>query len=304
MSARRLPLLALVVGLVLAASAVLAALAGGGADGGGADGGDGVADGGGADGGDVAVADATAAEVLATLPVKGSAPGTGYDRVGDFGESWLDVDGNGCGTRDDILRRDLADAVTDDGCVVRAGELDDPYTGRTIAFERGVDTSHLVQIDHVVALKDAWRTGAQRLSAQRRVALANDPLNLLAVDGSTNAQKGAGNAATWLPPDKAFRCAYVARQISVKAAYGLWVVPAEKDAMARVLDACPDEPALAASAAPPSTAPGPSAPAVTGPSAPYESCAAARADGAAPVRRGDAGYGAHLDRDGDGVACE
>ncbi|GAA4198030.1 DUF1524 domain-containing protein [Microbacterium oryzae] len=294
MSARRLPLLALVVGLVLAASAMLAALAGGGADGGSAAGG--VADDGGAAGGGVAVDDATAAEVLATLPVKGSAPGTGYDRVGDFGESWLDVDGNGCGTRDDILRRDLADAVTDDGCVVRAGELDDPYTGRTIAFERGVDTSHLVQIDHVVALKDAWRTGAQRLSAERRVALANDPLNLLAVDGSTNAQKGAGNAATWLPPHKAFRCAYVARQISVKAAYGLWVVPAEKDAMARVLDACPDEPALAASAAPPSTA--------TGPSAPYENCAAARADGAAPVRRGDDGYGPHLDRDGDGVACE
>ena len=96
-----------------------------------------------------------------------------------------------------------------------------------------------MQIDHVVALGDAWQKGAQQLTAQQREHLANDPLNLIAVDGPANQDKSASDAATWLPPNKAFRCHYVARQISVKAAYRLWVTPAEKEAMKRILAPAP-----------------------------------------------------------------
>jgi len=192
----------------------------------------------------------TALELLATIPVKGRAPKTGYDRTGMFGSAWLDTDRNGCDTRNDVLARDLSDIVTAGSCRVTSGTLVSPYTTETIAFVRGNDTSALVQIDHLVALSNAWQTGAQQLSQEQRVSLANDPLNLLAVDGRSNAQKGDGDTATWLPANTGVRCAYVARQISVKAAYALWVTQAEADAMARVLETCPGEPALASGLAP------------------------------------------------------
>ncbi|MGN6446281.1 HNH endonuclease family protein [Amnibacterium sp.] len=181
----------------------------------------------------------SALAVLATLQVKGRAPMTGYVRTERFGAAWLDVDRNGCDTRDDVLRRDLVD-VTGTRCTVRSGVLHDPYTGSTIRFTRGARTSSAVQIDHVVPLGDAWQTGAQGWTQAKRIELANDPVELLAVDGPTNEQKGDGDAATWLPPNKAFRCSYVARQIGVKHAYGLWVTPAEKAAMEQVLRSCPD----------------------------------------------------------------
>jgi Protein of unknown function (DUF1524) len=181
---------------------------------------------------------------LATLPVKGRAPKTGYDRD-LFGPAWSDVDRNGCDTRNDILRRDLVDLALKpgtQGCVAAAGTLLDPYSAEPIPFVRGQGTSALVQIDHVVALSDAWQKGAQQWSPERRRAFANDPLNLLAVKGSLNQQKGDGDAATWLPPDKSYRCAYVARIVAVKQAYGLWVTPAERDAIAGILATCPAEP--------------------------------------------------------------
>ncbi|MEY9952018.1 HNH endonuclease family protein [Leifsonia sp. EB34] len=181
---------------------------------------------------------AGARAALAQLPVKGRSPATGYDRVARFGEAWLDVDKNGCDTRDDILARDLAAVTRRADCAVLAGTLSDPYTGRSIAFTRGVQTSALVQIDHVVALLDAWQTGAQGLSQEARVQLANDPLELLAVDGATNQAKGAGDAATWLPPNRGFRCEYAARQVSVKAKYGLWVTAAEGAALRGILTRC------------------------------------------------------------------
>ncbi|WP_425279316.1 HNH endonuclease family protein [Corynebacterium bovis] len=176
--------------------------------------------------------------LLATLPVKGRAPKTGYTRE-QFGPSWDDVDRNGCDTRNDILARDLRDIVLSGRCKVMSGTLDDPYTGTTIPFVRGRQTSSAVQIDHVVALSDAWQKGAQQLDPVRRTELANDPLNLLAVDGPSNTAKGAGDAATWLPPNTAFRCRYVATQVQVKAKYGLWVTAAERDAVDRELGRCP-----------------------------------------------------------------
>lgn len=194
---------------------------------------------------------ATALAAVALLEVKGRAPRTGYDRD-LFGSGWTDTDRNGCDTRNDVLARDLTDVEYKPGthdCVVLSGTLADPFSGMTIAFQRGQGTSELVQIDHVVALADAWQKGAQQWDGPTRVAFRNDPLNLLAVDGALNQQKGDGDAATWLPPNKPFRCAYVARQVAVKVAYGLWVTAAERDAMVRVLSACPDEPLPTSSAA-------------------------------------------------------
>nr|WP_235833599.1 HNH endonuclease family protein [Aeromicrobium chenweiae] len=183
----------------------------------------------------------TAAEALEKLTVKGRAPQTGYSRE-RFGRSWRDLDRNGCDQRNDVLRRDLRDITLKagtDGCLVLSGTLTSPYSGEVVEFVRGTTTSRTVQIDHVVALSDAWQKGAQQWSAARREQFANDVLELRATDMHTNASKGSGDAATWLPPRKAFRCGYVARQIAVKSAYGLWVTPAERDAMRRVLVRCP-----------------------------------------------------------------
>ena len=183
----------------------------------------------------------TAVAVLETLAVKGRAPKTGYERS-QFGPTWSDVDRNGCDTRNDILYRDLTSKTFKSGtqnCVVLTGILSDPYSGEKISFVRGVGSSTDVQIDHVVALSNAWQTGAFKLSYDNRLAFANDPMNLLAVKGRLNSQKGDGDAATWLPPRKDIRCAYVAQQIVVKAKYKLWVTPAEKAAMVDLLAKCP-----------------------------------------------------------------
>ena len=194
--------------------------------------------------GPVAAASGDAATALAKLPVKGRAPKTGYTRE-QFGPAWADVDHNGCDTRNDVLKRDMTKETFKPGthdCVVLTGTLADPYTKKTITFTRGNGTSEAVQIDHLVALSDAWQKGAQQLDAGSRQNLGNDPLNLLAVDGPTNQAKGDGDAATWLPPNKAFRCTYVARQVAVKAKYHLYVTQAEHDAIGGVLAGCPGEP--------------------------------------------------------------
>jgi hypothetical protein len=173
------------------------------------------------------------------LSVKGRAPKTGYERD-KFGSAWTDTDHNHCPTRDDVLKRDLRNIQYKKGdCQVASGTLvKDPYTGTTVKFVLGHSK---VDIDHVVALSDAWQKGAQQWDKTRRTALANDPLNLLAVDSSTNRSKGDGDTATWLPAYKPSRCGYVARQVAVKKKYGLWVTGAEKDAMKRVLSGCPGE---------------------------------------------------------------
>lgn len=179
----------------------------------------------------------SALAALDTLEVKGRAPKTGYERA-QFGDGWAKV--NGCSTRQIILYRDLDNVVMDDGCTVKSGTLDDPYSGEVIHFTR--EQSSRVQIDHVVALSDAWQKGAQLLSKDKRVQLANDPLELLAVSGKDNQAKSDADAATWLPKNKAFRCEYIARQIAVKKKYQLWVTQAEYDAMKHVLTSCPRHP--------------------------------------------------------------
>lgn len=176
---------------------------------------------------------------LSKLKVKGRAAKTGYSRS-KFGQSWADQDRNGCDTRNDILRRDLGSKkykTNTRKCVVTKGKLKDKYTGTTISFNKSTNAS-AVQIDHVVALNDAWQKGAQKLSVKERTNLANDPLNLRAAQGKANQQKGASDAASWLPKNKAFRCEYVAAQVDVKTKYRLWVTSAEKAAMKRVLKGC------------------------------------------------------------------
>lgn len=180
-----------------------------------------------------------AVEELEKLTVKGRAPKTGYSRS-EFGDGWAEI--QSCDMRNIILSRSLSEVeFGSDGCVVLSGKLFDPYTAKEINFVRGVDTSADIQIDHVVALSDAWQKGAQNLSFETRVQLANDPLELLAVDGPANQQKGDADAASWLPPNKSYRCQYIARQIAVKSKYSLWVTGAEKSAMKRVLNSCKEQ---------------------------------------------------------------
>lgn len=279
-----------------------------------------------------------AAEVLETLAVKGRAPKTGYSRD-EFGPRWADVDHNGCDTRNDILDRDLAQVAYQPGtqdCVVVSGVLQDPFTGSEIQFTRGQDTSSAVQIDHVVALSDAWQKGAQQLDGETRRLFANDPLNLLAVEGRSNSQKGDGDAATWLPANRSFRCDYVSRQIAVKARYGLWVTEAEQAAMQEVLSTCPGHPlpvddsllrytevpaedpivepepepapVPAAEPAPEPVIPAeavPALPAVSDVDPRFSTCKEAIAAGYGPYAAGiDAEYDWYRDGDGDGVNCE
>lgn len=188
-------------------------------------------------------AKSVAETLLDSLAVKGRAPKTGYTRA-QFGQSWADVNRNGCDTRNDILKRDLTAIVFRTGtrdCVVESGVLVDPYSGTKIDFVKGNVTSMAVQIDHVVALSNAWQTGAFKLTLAKRTEFANDPDNLLAVQGRLNSQKGDGDAATWLPPLKSYRCTYVSKQIAVKAKYGLWVTAPEKAAMKSILAKCQDQ---------------------------------------------------------------
>ena len=275
----------------------------------------------------------TALAALEALPVKGRAPMTGYDR-NQFGTEWDDAVGdfsysrNGCDTRNDLLARDLQrEFVESNGCVVDSGVLAyDPYSGERNYYFDKHDNDYATDLDteHLVALGNAWVTGAQQLSAEQRAELANDPINLMLVNPSSNRQKGDADFATWLPPNKEFRCSYAARQIRVKTQYHLWVTAPEKAAMERVLVTCPGEPlaqpdpqdgntASADADRPASSTQQPtqhrtSKPAQStgngGAKVYYENCDAVRAAGAAPIHRGDPGYGSHLDRDGDGSACE
>ena len=181
-----------------------------------------------------------AIDVLEKLEIKGRAPKTGYSRE-QFYNGWPTVDG--CSLRQKIIKREFGDSAVLDGCNVVAGEYEEPYTGEYREFTSRKEISKL-QIDHVVALSDAWQKGAQNLESSKRYEIATDPLNLLAVDGSANQAKSDGDAATWLPSNKKFRCQYVARQVSVKYKYQLWVTEAEKNAISQVLQNCPQEPAI------------------------------------------------------------
>jgi hypothetical protein len=186
-----------------------------------------------------AAASDDAITVLSTIEIKGRAPKTGFSRA-QF-PHWADLDRNGCDSRNEILKRDLTQIVFKVGtrdCKVIAGVLLDPFSGKQIVFSTG---KSIIDIDHVVALSNAWQSGAVYFDKVKRTQIANDPLNLIATDAKLNRQKGDGDAATWLPLNKPYRCEYVARQIAVKAKYSLWVTPPEQVAMLAILNNCPGQ---------------------------------------------------------------
>lgn len=179
----------------------------------------------------------SAAHILNQLPVRELDSDLTYDRKA-FGNGWQKW--RACNTRARILQRDMTNFTTD-GCKVVRGELNDLYTGKHFAFSNSTEISRNVQIDHVVALGNAWRTGAKYLNVQQRAKLANDTLELLAVSAKSNIQKSDSDASSWLPRNLKFRCSYIARQIAVKFKYHLWVTPQEKSIMQKVLQHCPGQ---------------------------------------------------------------
>ncbi|WP_368095690.1 HNH endonuclease family protein, partial [Bifidobacterium adolescentis] len=181
-----------------------------------------------------------ALEAVSTLTVRQTDSVSGYDRD-LFQWNKFDEDGDGCDTRNDILARDLDNISKQDKCVVLSGILDDPYTGDRIDFQRGQSTSSKVQIDHIVALSDAWNSGASHWNESKLRAFGNDPYNLAAVDGTANTQKSNSSADEWLPANAAARCLYVATQVGVKEHYALTVTQTEAQKMREVLGSCPTQ---------------------------------------------------------------
>ncbi|MDL5202027.1 HNH endonuclease family protein [Streptomyces sp. ALI-76-A] len=180
--------------------------------------------------------EATARKLIESLRTKGRGPQTGYDRD-EFGYAWMDTADNvplarnGCDTRNDLLQRDGQSLRFRSGsdCVVIAMTLRDPYTGTTIQW-RKQDASE-VQIDHVVPLSYSWQMGSSRWSEDKREQLANDPLNLIPAEGRANSAKGDSGPASWLPPNKQIRCAYVVRFAQVAAKYEMPVTAPDQRMM-------------------------------------------------------------------------
>jgi hypothetical protein len=187
---------------------------------------------------DTAAEKQAALVIIDEIRVAGRGPKTGYSRD-EFGTAWTDnikaglFAHNGCDTRNDILKRDLA-AVTfrakTKDCVVITGTMDpEPYTSKPFTFEKAKASA--LQIDHMIPLSLAWQMGAARWDKDKRVAFANDPLNLLAADGPANGSKGDSSPASWLPKNKAVRCAYSLRIAQVSLRYDVPLTQADKDTM-------------------------------------------------------------------------
>lgn len=181
---------------------------------------------------------AAAKESLSRLGTTVEEPDVKYDRVAKFGRAWIDTDGNGCDTRNDILQRDLVPFVTDGPCRVISGTLKDPYTGKVINFIRGQKTSNAVQIDHIIALSWAWKNGAWKWDEDTRIFFANDPANLLASDGPTNGSKSDKGPGVWMPPLAEYHCTYSLKTTEVLVKYNLTVPNEDYMALIEGLNTC------------------------------------------------------------------
>jgi hypothetical protein len=182
-------------------------------------------------------ADKSAARALIDqLPTHGTGSKSGYTRD-QFSQAWTDsatgdpLAGNGCDTRDDVLARDGESVQFASGshCTVSSMTLANPYKGDSIQWTKSKATA--IQIDHVLPLSYSWQMGASGWSKAQRTQLANDTLNLLAVDGSDNEAKGDSGPSEWLPPHQDIRCSYVVRFAQVALKYKLAVTQADKSAM-------------------------------------------------------------------------
>ncbi|MDT0466086.1 HNH endonuclease family protein [Streptomyces gibsoniae] len=180
---------------------------------------------------------AKARALIGKVATKGRGPKTGYARD-KFGYAWMDsapggipYAHNGCDTRNDLLKRDGQSVRFRSGsnCVVASMTLHDPYTTKTIEWTKSRATT--VQIDHVMPLSYDWQMGASRWTKDKREDIANDPLNLIPVDGPTNGAKSDSGPATWLPPNKQIRCSYSVRVAQVSLKYELPVTAADKQMM-------------------------------------------------------------------------
>ncbi|MFO1537455.1 MAG: excalibur calcium-binding domain-containing protein, partial [Actinomycetota bacterium] len=237
---------------------------------------------------------AAAGAALDRLVVEPEGYRPGYDR-GLF-VHWVDDDGDGCDTRCEVL---AAERRTDlPGLTVGWLSIYDGYS---------TDDSSELDIDHVVALAEAWSSGAWAWDAARRRAFANDlgdPRALIAVTAATNRSKSDRDPAQWQPPNRAAWCEFADAWIATKLRWGLTVDPAERAALANMLAGCPAGAPVTPVPAAPAAPAAPSGGGSGGAGVYYANCTAARAAGAAPVRAGDPGYRPALDRDGDGVGCE
>jgi hypothetical protein len=172
-----------------------------------------------------------------------------YDYHRDaFGDTWTDDNPapgghNGCDTRNDILDRDLVDktyaSIKRCPKAVATGILHDPYTNATVAFTRGAQVGAAVQIDHIVPLALAWDLGARNWPDDMRVRFANDPANLLAVEGQANQDKSDKEPAVWMPPNHAFWCQYAVQFANVLRGYGLPVDAPSAVALRDAAATCP-----------------------------------------------------------------
>jgi hypothetical protein len=160
----------------------------------------------------------------------------GYQRARDFGPAWsVDVDRNGCGTRDDILRRDLEKVRLRGRCTVIAGVLTDPYTGRSVTFTK----SHAAEVQITLSSRSAppGPRGARDRPQSEREWFADDPVNLLATSAGANESKSDRGPDEWLPR-AAYRCAYAVQWISVSTRYMLAVTPPDKSNLTTLLSRC------------------------------------------------------------------
>lgn len=266
---------------------------------------------------------------------------SGYKRD-MFGASWADVNNNGCDTRNDVLASHMTNVVTSDGCKVSSGNLFDTYTLENIAFSSDRSGGG-IDIDHVVALSNGWKSGLANASSDTRLKFANDPLNLLPVDAGYNRTKGDKDTSEWIPSSmlklggNKFKptvdCPYVARQVAIKKEYKLSVTSAERDAMKSVLSACPTEPLPTSGKVVKAERPESGVLTVTienAKSSPVKksptkvdskpapkpetsnsktdpdmgTCGKAKSAGYGPYTKSDPEYSFYQDRDGDGVVCE
>jgi hypothetical protein len=179
---------------------------------------------------------------LAELVVDDSPDAPDYDRD-RFGPAWADIDHNGCDQRNDTLSAYLADvqyrAGTHD-CVVETGTFTDPYTGEIRPFVKS-QAGGGVDIDHLVPLEQAWRSGAWAWTDEQRAAYANDLTLLVPTDASLNRSKGSQDVTTWLPPaEGGYVCTYLERWVTVKTTWDLTVTTDELAALSAGLADCED----------------------------------------------------------------
>jgi len=243
---------------------------------------------------------------------------SGYERT--LFNHWIDADKDRCDTRKEVLIQEAVVAPKlSSGCVFNGGKWISPYDGLATTDYSTLD------IDHLVPLSEAWRSGAWKWSPAQREAFANDltdPRALVAVTASLNRQKSDQDPSTWLPPEN--KCSYVSNWIAIKVRYSLTVDSAEASTLTSLIASCNitsitafSIPAYAVTAginpitlvAPTQTpTPAPTAKPKVVKAVKYSTCAKARAAGVTPIIRSKNktlyALNKALDRDKDGVACE